>query len=140
MKLKKRYLMTTLTKKTRNSKTRNRIYEYLCDTKAHPSAYMIFNDLKPQIPSLSMGTVYNNIKYFEEKGMIINVATVNGNERYDANTSDHVHFVCDCCGAVIDIIDADINTAKSACSVKNIKINSIKIVLHGICESCTVKF
>ena len=132
--------MTTLTKKTRNSKTRNRIYEYLCGTTAHPSAYMIFKDMKPQIQSLSMGTVYNNIKYFEEKGMIINVATVNGNERYDANTSDHVHFVCDCCGAVIDIIDADINTAKSACSVKNIKINSIKIVLHGICESCTVKF
>lgn len=132
--------MITTTKKTRNSETRNRIYEYLCGTTAHPSAYMIFKDMKPQIQSLSMGTVYNNIKHFEEKGMIINVATVNGNERYDANTSDHVHFVCDCCGAVIDIIDADINTAKSASSVKNIKINSIKIVLHGICESCTVKF
>lgn len=132
--------MITTTKKIRNSETRNRIYEYLCGTTAHPSAYMIFKDMKPQIQSLSMGTVYNNIKYFEKQGMIINVATVNGNERYDANTSDHVHFVCDCCGAVIDTIDADINTAKSACSVKNIKINSIKIVLHGICEDCTVKF
>ena len=34
-----------------------------------------------------MGTVYNNIKHFEEQGTIINVANVNGNERYDANTS-----------------------------------------------------
>ena len=131
--------MTTATKKKRNSETRNRIYEYLCGTKAHPSAYMIFQDLKPQIPSLSMGTVYNNIKHFEEQGMIINVANVNGNERYDANTSDHVHFVCDCCGAVIDIMDADIDTAKAACSVGNTKISSIKIVLHGVCDSCSVK-
>ena len=131
--------MTTATKKIRNSETRNRIYEYLCGTKAHPSAYMIFQDLKPQIPSLSMGTVYNNIKHFEEQGMIINVANVNGNERYDANTSDHVHFACDCCGAVIDIMDADIDTAKTACTVGNAKINSIKIVLHGVCEDCSVK-
>ena len=131
--------MTTATKKIRNSETRNRIYEYLCGTKAHPSAYMIFQDLKPQIPSLSMGTVYNNIKHFEEQGMIISVANVNGNERYDTNTSDHVHFVCDCCGTVIDIMGVDIDTAKAACSVGNAKINSIKIVLHGVCDSCSAK-
>ena len=131
--------MTTATKKIRNSETRNRIYEYLRGTKAHPSAYMIFQDLKPSIPTLSMGTVYNNLKHFEEQGMVINVATVNGNERYDANTSDHVHFVCKCCGAVIDIMDADIGTAKSACNIGNIQIDSIQIVLHGVCEDCSVK-
>ena len=131
--------MTIAMKKTRNSETRNRIYEYLCGTKAHPSAYMIFQDLKPKIPSLSMGTVYNNIKHFEEQGMIINVTSVNGNERYDANTSDHIHLVCDCCGSVIDIMDANIDTAKSACSVGNIKINNIKIVLYGFCENCLAK-
>ena len=131
--------MTTAMKKTRNSETRNRIYEYLCITKAHPSAYMIFQDLKPQIPSLSMGTVYNNIKHFEERGMIINVANANGHERYDANTSDHIHLVCDCCGAVIDIFDSDIEVMKSACSAGKAKINSIQIVLHGVCETCSVK-
>lgn len=131
--------MTSATKKIRTSETRNRIYEYLCGTKAHPTAYMIFQDLKPSMPTLSMGTIYNNIKHFEEQGMIINVANVNGSERYDANTSDHAHLVCDCCGSVIDIMDADIDTAKSACSVGNIKINSIKIVLRGVCEDCSVK-
>ena len=131
--------MITTTKKTRNSETRNRIYEYLCGTTAHPSAYMIFKDMKPQIQSLSMGTVYNNIKHFEEKGMIINVVNVNGNARYDANTFDHIHFLCDCCGSVIDIMDVDIDTVKSACSVKNTKISSIKIVLHGVCDTCSVK-
>lgn len=131
--------MTTITKKIRNSETRNKIYEYLCGTKVHPSAYMIFQELKPSIPTLSMGTVYNNLKHFEEHGMVINVATVNGNERYDADTSDHVHLVCDCCGAVIDIIGANIDIAKSACSVSNAKINKIKIVLHGVCEECSAK-
>lgn len=129
--------MSTAAKKTRNSETRNKIYEYLCSTKAHPSAYMIFKDLKPSIPTLSMGTVYNNLKHFEEQGMVINIATVNGIERYDANCEDHVHFVCDKCGAVIDIMDADIRKAKRACQVGQAQIKSIQIVLHGTCESCS---
>ena len=34
------------TKKIRHSDVRDKIYEYLCGTKAHPSANMIYNDLK----------------------------------------------------------------------------------------------
>ena len=126
------------TKKIRHSDVRDRIYEYLCGTKAHPSANTIYNDLKPSIPKLSLGTVYTNLKLFEELGQVIRVANVNGVERYDANCEDHVHFVCDECGAVIDIMDADIRKAKKACQIGQAKIKSIQIVLHGTCENCSV--
>ena len=128
--------MATATKKLRNSETRNKILEYLCGTKEHPSADTIYRALRPSIPTLSLGTVYTNLKLFEEQGLAIRVANVNGNERYDANTTDHVHLVCDCCGAVIDIMDTDIDTAKSACSINSARIKRIKIVLHGVCETC----
>ena len=98
---------------------------------------MIYNALYSDNPTLSPATVYNNLKLFEEQGLVIRVANVNGVERYDANTSDHVHFVCEKCGAVIDIMDADIQGAKKACQVGQAKINSIQIVLHGTCESCS---
>ena len=58
------------TKKIRHSDVRDRIYEYLCGTKAHPSANTIYNDLKPSIPKLSLGTVYTNLKLFEELGQV----------------------------------------------------------------------
>ena len=126
------------TKKIRHSDVRDKIYEYLCGTKAHPSANMIYNDLKPSIPKLSLGTVYTNLKLFEDLGQVIRVANVNGFERYDADTSEHVHFVCDECGAVIDIMDADIKKAKKACQAGQAKIKNIQIVLHGTCERCSV--
>ena len=126
------------TKKIRHSDVRDKIYEYLCGTKAHPSANTIYNDLKPSIPKLSLGTVYTNLKLFEELGQVIRVANVKGFERYDADTSEHVHFVCDKCGSVIDIMDADIKKAKKACQAGQAKIKSIQIVLHGTCESCSV--
>ena len=126
------------TKKIRHSDVRDKIYEYLCGTKAHPSANMIYNDLKPSIPKLSLGTVYTNLKLFEDLGQVIRVANVKGFERYDADTSEHVHLVCDECGAVIDIMDADIRKAKKACQAQKVKIKRIQIVLHGTCERCSV--
>lgn len=130
--------MNTATKKIRNSETRNRIYEYLCGTKEHPSADTIYSDLRGTVPSLSKGTVYNNLKHFESQGMVIRVANVNGIERYDANTEDHVHFVCEKCGRVIDLMDVDVETVKATCSTtQGAKIKHIQIVLHGTCEACS---
>ena len=127
------------TKRERHSDTRDKIYAYLLGTKEHPSAEMIYNDLKLVLPKLSLKTVYTNLKFFVDHGQVIHVANVNGIERYDANCEDHVHFVCDECGAVIDIMDADIRKAKKACKVGQAKISSIQIVLHGTCESCSDK-
>ena len=132
--------MTTMatTKQVRHSDTRDIIYDYLYNTKAHPSAEMIYNDLKPVLPKLSLKTVYTNLRFFEEHGKVIRVANVNGSNRYDAHCEEHVHLVCDECGAVIDIMDADIRKAKKACQAGQAKIKSIQIVLHGTCEKCSV--
>ena len=87
--------MLTANTKMRNSATRNSIYKYLCGTKEHPSAEMIYNDLKGDLPNLSLGTVYRNLKQLEEIGRVIKVTTVDNHERYDANCEDHVHLVCE---------------------------------------------
>ena len=130
--------MLTANTKMRNSATRNSIYQYLCGTKEHPSAEMIYNDLKGDLPNLSLGTVYRNLKQLEEIGRVIRVTTVDNHERYDANCEDHVHLVCERCGRVIDIMDADINAAKAACNLSDgAKIKHIQIVLNGTCESCS---
>ena len=129
---------TAKTKMVRYSETRDIIYNYLYDTKAHPSAEMIYNDLKIVLPKLSLKTVYTNLRFFEEHGKVVRVANVNGSDRYDANCDEHVHLVCDECGAVIDIMDAEIRKAKKACQVGQAKIKSIQIVLHGTCERCSV--
>ena len=59
-----------------------------------------------------------NLKLFKQEGKVIRVANVNGNERYDANTSDHVHLVFYKCGSVIDVMEADMNAAKAACHLE----------------------
>ena len=133
-------MQTTTETKMRSSATRNSIYSYLCGTKEHPSAEMIYNDLKADIPNLSLGTVYRNLKQLEEIGRVIRVTKVNNYERYDANCEDHVHFVCERCGRVIDIMDADIHKATAALNIPNgSKVKRLQIVIEGTCGICSAE-
>ena len=66
---------------------RNAILAYLKETKEHPSAEMVFTHLKPEIPDLSLGTVYRNLTKFREQGDIISLGAVNGVERFDGNNA-----------------------------------------------------
>lgn len=49
-------------KHIRITETRKAIIAYLINSTEHPSADKIYKDLLPEHPSLSLATVYNNIK------------------------------------------------------------------------------
>ena len=119
-------------------KKRDAILEYLRHTKAHPSAEMIYTDLKPQIPDLAMGTVYRNLSLFKEQGLVSSVATVKGVERFDGNTDPHVHFICSDCDAVIDLMEMEIprslsQAAEAACGGN---VNECQLSFTGKCRKC----
>ena len=56
-----------------NSRKRQAIYDHLCSVTDHPTAEMIYARLKPEIPELSLGTVYRNLTVLLEEGQIITV-------------------------------------------------------------------
>ncbi len=128
-------------KKLRHSHQRDMIYNYMLSTKEHPSAEMIYEDLKKIEPNLSLGTVYRNLKLLEELGMVRKVTNVNNVERYDAMTNDHIHFVCDECGSVVDLPEYDNEEIKAKFS-NHIggKIEWVNIILGGKCKCCCDKY
>lgn len=123
---------------SKNFKKRNAILSYLQHTNAHPSAETIYTDLKAEIPDLSMGTVYRNLKLFQQQGLVSCIATVHGVERFDANTAPHVHFICDGCDAVIDL--HKLNTPQSLCceaeSSIGCAVSGCQLSFTGTCRSC----
>ena len=117
----------------KNFRKRNAILTYLQSTKAHPSAETIYADLKPEIPDLSMGTVYRNLKLFQQQGLASCIATVNGVERFDGNTDPHVHFVCSGCDAVMDVMNMPIPQLTGTAVGR---VDSCQLCYTGICENC----
>ena len=122
----------------KNFRKRNAILSYLQCTDAHPSAETIFSDLKAQIPDLSIGTVYRNLKLFQQQGLVSVIATVSGVERFDANTDPHVHFICEGCDAVVDL--HQLSTPQTLCSEAESSIgctvSSCQLSFTGKCRTC----
>lgn len=107
-------------------------------TDCHPSAEWVYHKLKPVFPDLSLGTVYRNIALFREDGTVISIGTVSGQERFDADLSDHAHLICDKCGAVVDVraeIDAKslYGEIEESCGGK---ILHHEVIYHGLCKNC----
>ena len=80
------------------------IAQYLMSTMSHPTADEVFQAVENTLPvSLSRATVYNTLNTLVEKGVIREVVTEAGKARYDANISDHHHFVDIETGQVMDV-------------------------------------
>ena len=117
---------------------RDAILTCLRQTSVHPSAEWLYAQLKPEIPDLSIGTVYRNLALFKEKGMIISVGTVKGVERFDGNTDPHVHFFCTECGAVVDLtgltVPEELN--KAAATETGGQVGTCQLTFTGVCMEC----
>ena len=87
----------------KNSKKRQALLDALCASHEHPTAEMLYNALKAEIPELSLGTVYRNLGVLEQEGRVVRGGQVNGQERDDASVEPHPHFVCRNCHSVIDL-------------------------------------
>ncbi len=126
---------------TRYSKKREAILDLLRSTDCHPSAEWVYQSLRPSIPNLSLGTVYRNLAFFQEQGLVNSVGVVDGQERFDAFVEPHSHFVCDCCSAVIDVpilsLDHQLNDMVS--SQYGFMVDRHELTFHGTCPSCQKK-
>ena len=119
-------------------KKRAAILDYLRSTTSHPSAETVFTDLKQEIPDLSMGTVYRNLTLFRQQGLASVIATVRGVERFDANTEPHVHFICQDCDRVIDLMEMEVpeelkSQASRCCGGR---ADLCQLSFTGVCGNC----
>lgn len=117
---------------------RNAILECLMGTVCHPSAEMVHEMLQAEHPDISLATVYRNLALFKRQGTIISVGTVNGVERFDANTEPHVHFICTGCDAVIDLPEVQVPQALSCDAEKcsGCRVSSCHLTFTGLCRNC----
>jgi Fur family peroxide stress response transcriptional regulator len=109
----------------------------LCGTTSHPTANWIYDQLKPEFPSLSLGTVYRNLGILEEQGRIKKLHSGSTFDRYDAVTKPHVHFCCKECGSVYDMKEIMIpDLLQTANEQTGHDIQEINLSYMGVCEKC----
>ena len=122
----------------KHSRKRDAILREIMNTDVHPSAEWVYRRLKKEYPDLSLATVYRNIAMFRSDGTIRSVGIVGGEERFDADTSFHPHFICKKCGKVMDInLSGEFFDNAVVSRMNGIEIVSHDITFYGYCEKCS---
>lgn len=121
----------------KKSKQRDMIKAFLMERKDHPTADIIYMNVRQQNPNISLGTVYRNLTLLADIGEIQRLRVGDGVDHFDADTSPHYHFVCTECGSVIDLEMENIDSINTIAGANfNGKIAGHVTYFYGNCGNC----
>lgn len=101
----------------------------------HPSAEEIYNQLKPQYPSLSLATVYNTLEILAGAGELQEVRIKSDKRHFDPNSAPHGHFLCRNCESIYDL-DSGSFEIKAPFNVNGYQVEECTLYFYGICPKC----
>lgn len=122
----------------RDTPQRRHVYDLLVSKRDHPTATEVFIRAKKSMPSISLATVYNSLEALVACGLVRQVHVDREPTRYCPNLEEHGHFVCDTCGAVVDI-DLPAGHARKWNLPAGFTVTHHEISLRGTCAACTTK-
>lgn len=119
------------------SRQREEILNIIKESDKHPSAEVIYEEARKKLPNISLGTVYRNLNFLVESGMIKQIKGLDEKDRFDKTLKDHGHLLCDACKTVYDADDALIDALKENIQTKTgFVTKNYNIVVTGICHEC----
>ncbi len=113
------------------------ILEELNKLKNNPTVPDLYEIVRKRIPRISLATVYRNLEFMVDKGIILKIEVGGTTKRFEAITKPHYHIRCSCCGKVDDI-DVEINDdlVKVATKSSLYQIQGHRVEFSGVCPDC----
>jgi Fur family peroxide stress response transcriptional regulator len=121
----------------RKSKQRDAILRVLMNTTSHPTAEWLYEEVKKEIPNISLGTIYRNLRLMKEQGGILEIEQTGSYRRFDGNAANHYHFRCEGCGRVFDIDEPVVSGIDERVeSNTGFKVSHHRLEFRGVCRDC----
>lgn len=121
----------------RRSRQREAIIKALKATRSHPDAEWIYRQVKKEIPDISLGTVYRNLKLLRETGSVRDVCSSGEITHFDSNVEEHYHFRCDVCGMICDLDEkVDASIEDRVARKTGFRVTSHSLEFRGVCLRC----
>lgn len=122
------------------SRQRQVIKDFLMTRKDHPTADVVYMNVRQEYPNISLGTVYRNLTLLADMGEIQRLRVGDGVDHFDADTSAHYHFICSGCGSVIDLKMDNIDNIIDIAGMNfDGEIQGHVTYFYGICGNCRKK-
>ncbi len=113
------------------------VYKILVDSEEHPSPETIYRHLKKEFPTLSLATVYKNLKALTGMGFARKINPLSDHARYDGDVKQHNHFICLSCRKVEDVHFEELKRVQIPDLPDSEHVITAKtVVFMGICKTC----
>jgi Fur family peroxide stress response transcriptional regulator len=113
------------------------IYEALAATDEHPTPETVYDQVRRSIPSISLATVYKNVRAFAEAGLLREVSLLHDSARLDANLARHHHLVCERCKSVADIPEDAVAPIEVRTTLPDgFQLHRVSVEVLGLCARC----
>lgn len=121
----------------RRSKQREAILDFLRKTSSHPTAYHIYEAVRKEIPNISLGTVYRNLRLLRDEAEILELDLAGSLSRFDGDTRSHYHFRCEQCGRVFDVNEpVDLERNERVAKKTGFRVSHHILEFRGLCRDC----
>lgn len=115
---------------------RLKIIEHLKSVHTHPTAEMVYKEVKKELPAITLATVYRNLNLLTEQHKILRLE-INSEYRFDGDITCHQHCFCDKCKNFSDLFQEEISKyALNKIKTNKFKADSVNILFNGICKNC----
>ena len=116
---------------------RHAILAYLLEHMHHPTADEIYRALEDRFPSMSVATVYNNLRLFKEAGLVRELTYGDSSSKFDANMTKHYHVICRECNKMVDFEYPSLGEVEDTASRETgFVVENHRMELYGVCTEC----
>ncbi|MFD0715932.1 peroxide-responsive transcriptional repressor PerR [Paenibacillus sp. GCM10027626] len=117
---------------------RHAILSFLMGSLSHPTADEIYKALSPSFPSMSVATIYNNLRLFVDAGLVRELTYGDDSSRFDADLSEHYHAICKYCGKIVDFDYPPLTEVEHAASRETgFQVEGHRMEIYGRCAECS---
>jgi len=129
--------LATARPKFRMTRQRKVILDHLRTVTSHPTAEDVYHQVRHRVPRISLATVYRNLVFLSETGMIRKLDLAGEPMRFDGETANHYHVRCLRCGKVEDLPIEPFDIVERTCAqASNYQIVSHRLEFLGLCPQC----
>ncbi len=113
------------------------IFRALAGDVTHPTAERVYEQVRLEMPNVSLKTVYQTLNDLAAVGAIAVLDVGTGSARFDPNVeTTHHHLVCRSCGKVRDLA-ADVPALSvSRRAAQGFAVDRAEVVFRGLCDQC----
>ncbi len=111
------------------------VFEAVLSMRDHPTAEKIIEHVRNNHPNVAVGTIYNTLETFADKGLITKVKTDGDAMRYDAFTEIHHHLYSKLSSRIDDYYDEELNNMLSVYfknkRIPGFRVDEVKVQIIG---------